>query len=241
MHSTAKNTRFALYGIKLICRKNRKFYFYLAFTILKIKMPISPIHCLTWDCSPLSHIEQVEQLLDAGANWIQLRQKKGTNTEKLQIAKKAVSLTQKYNATLIINDSPQIALESGANGVHLGLSDVPVEEARKLLGKNAIIGGTANTQIQALQRLRENCNYIGLGPWKATRTKENLSEILGEDGIRKISSLNLKVPIIAIGGIIPADVSKIMSLGVHGIAVSSGIVGAKNIKKAFEEYFFVQC
>jgi thiamine-phosphate pyrophosphorylase len=199
-------------------------------------MPISPIHCLTWDCSPLSHLEQVEQLLDAGANWIQLRQKKGTDAEKLQIAKKAVNLAQKYNATLIINDSPQIALESGANGVHLGLSDMPVEEARKLLGKNAIIGGTANTQVQVLQRLRENCNYIGLGPWKATQTKENLSEVLGEDGVKKISSLNLKIPIIVIGGIVPADVSKIMSLGVHGIAVSSGIVGAKNIKKAFEEY-----
>jgi thiamine-phosphate pyrophosphorylase len=196
-------------------------------------MLISSLHCLTWDNSPLSHLEQIERLLDAGTNWIQLRQKRGTETEKLIIAKNAVKLAKKYNAILIINDSPQIALESGADGVHLGLTDMPVEEARKLLGKNAIIGGTANTQLQVLQRVTENCDYIGLGPWKDTRTKENLSEILGEDSIKRISSLNLKIPIIVIGGIVPADVSKIMLLGVQGIAVSSGIVGAKDIKSAF--------
>ena len=196
-------------------------------------MLISPLHCLTWDNSPLTHLEQVEQLLDAGANWIQLRQKRGTYAEKLQTAKAAARLTQKYNATLIVNDSPQIALESSADGVHLGLADMPVEKARKLLGKNAIIGGTANTQLQVLQRVTENCDYIGLGPWKATKTKENLSEILYETDIKRISSLKLKIPIIVIGGIVPADVSKIMSLGVQGIAVSSGIVGAKDIKSAF--------
>jgi thiamine-phosphate pyrophosphorylase len=174
--------------------------------------------------------------LDAGANWIQLRQKNGLELEKLRTAIATVSLCQKYKATLIINDSPQIALESGAAGVHLGLEDYPTLEARKLLGKDAIIGGTANTQLQVLQRVTEGCDYIGLGPWRATRTKENLSEILGEEGIKKVLSLNLKIPIVAIGGIIPHDVQKILSLGVHGIAVSSGIVAAKNIKAAFKEY-----
>jgi thiamine-phosphate pyrophosphorylase len=174
--------------------------------------------------------------LDAGANWIQLRQKNGSEQEKLKTAMSAASLCQKYKATLIINDSPQIALESGADGVHLGLKDYPIPEARKLLGKNAIIGGTANTQLQALQRVTENCDYIGLGPWKLTQTKENLSEILGEEGIKKGLDLGLKIPVIAIGGISPADVPKILSLGVYGIAVSSGIVVAKNIKAAFKEY-----
>ena len=197
---------------------------------------ISHLHCLTWDGSPLTHLEQVEQLLDAGANWIQFRQKKGLEKEKLKNAAMAVSLCKKYKATLIINDSPQIALESGADGVHLGLKDCPIPEARKLLGKQAIIGGTANTQLQALQLVTEACDYIGLGPWKLTQTKENLSEILGEAGIKKVLELHLKIPVIAIGGIIPADIPKILSLGVYGVAVSSGIVAAKNIKAAFKEY-----
>jgi thiamine-phosphate pyrophosphorylase len=199
-------------------------------------MHISPLHCITWDASPLAHLEQVKQLLDAGANWIQLRQKKATEREKLQTAIAAAKLCQEYRAILIINDSPQICLESGANGVHLGLSDCPIPEARKLLGKDAIIGGTANTQLQALQRVTENCDYIGLGPWRVTKTKENLSEILGEIGIKKVTDMNLKIPVIAIGGIALRDVNRVLSLEVQGIAVSSGIVAAKNIKKAFSLY-----
>ncbi|MCL2283370.1 MAG: thiamine phosphate synthase [Fibromonadales bacterium] len=191
------------------------------------------LQCLTWDGSPLAHLEQVKQLLDAGATWIQLRQKNAKEQEKLRTAISAAKLCQACKATLIINDSPQICLESGANGVHLGLNDCPVPEARKLLGKEALIGGTANTPEQAMQREREGCNYIGLGPWRATRTKENLSEILGESGIKKVMDLNLKIPVIAIGGIAPGDVKRILSLGVQGIAVSSGITGAMDLKQAF--------
>jgi len=197
---------------------------------------ISNLHCLTWDGSPLTHLEQVRQLLDAGANWIQLRQKNGLEQEKLKTATIAASLCKKYKATLIINDSPKIALESGADGVHLGQKDCPIPEARKLLGKLAIIGGTANRQLQALQLVTEGCDYIGLGPWKPTQTKENLSEILGEAGIKKVLDSHLKIPVIAIGGITPSDVPKILSLGVHGIAISSGIVAAQNIKAAFRAY-----
>jgi len=190
------------------------------------------LQCLTWDNSPLTHIEQIQQLLDAGANWIQLRQKKAEECEKLQTAISAAALCQKYKATLIINDSPQICLESGANGVHLGLWDYPALEARKLLGKDAIIGGTANTPEQAKQRELEGCNYIGLGPWRTTQTKENLSEVLGEAGIKKVVDLNLKIPIIVIGGVVEKDVKRILSLGVQGIAVCSGIVGATDLKIA---------
>jgi thiamine-phosphate pyrophosphorylase len=199
-------------------------------------MIISPLHCLTWDNAPFPHLEQVKQLLDAGVNWIQLRQKNRTEREKMQTATAAATLCEKYKSILIINDSPQICLESGANGVHLGLKDCHVSEARKLLGEYAIIGGTANTPEQARQRKSEGCNYIGLGPWRTTQTKENLSEILGETGIKNVVDLNLKIPIIAIGGIALQDIEKIIPLGVQGIAVSSGIVAAENIKEAFKKY-----
>jgi thiamine-phosphate pyrophosphorylase len=194
---------------------------------------ISRLHCLTWDGSPFSHIEQVQRLLDAGSNWIQLRQKRGCEKEKLLAAKEAAKLAQSYKAILIVNDSPQIALESGASGVHLGLGDCPVSDARKLLGEHAIIGGTANTPLQAKQRQTEGCDYIGLGPWRATSTKENLSEVLGESGVKRVAAMNLGVPVVVIGGIAVQDVKKIFELGVHGIAVSSGIVAAGNIKAAF--------
>jgi len=188
------------------------------------------LQCLTWDGAPLPHLDQVRKLLDAGAAWIQLRQKKGTEWEKLQTAIAAAEYCRKYGATLIINDSPQICLDSGANGVHLGLKDCPVSKARELLGKDAIIGGTANTPEQAKQRESEGCDYIGLGPWRATRTKENLGEILGDSGIKKVTSLNLKIPVIAIGGITLQDIGKILALGVQGIAMSSGILSQTPIR-----------
>jgi thiamine-phosphate pyrophosphorylase len=194
---------------------------------------ISPLHCLTWDGSPFSHLEQVQKLLDAGSNWIQIRQKRGGEREKLLMAKEAVKLAQGYGATLIVNDSPQIALESGASGVHLGLGDCPVSEARKLLGKHAIIGGTANTPLQAKQREIEGCDYIGLGPWRATGTKENLSEVLGESGVRNALAMKFGIPVVVIGGIVPEDIGKILELGAHGVAISSYIVASEDIKHAF--------
>jgi thiamine-phosphate pyrophosphorylase len=171
--------------------------------------------------------------LDAGANWIQLRQKNAGEKEKLLTAKQAVKLAQSYKTVLIVNDSPQIALESGASGVHLGLNDCPVSEARSLLGKNAIIGGTANTPEQAKQREQEGCSYVGLGPWRRTQTKENLSKVLGENGVKKAIAMNLGIPAIVIGGVTPEDIGKILSLGASGVAVSSYIVGSSDIKKAF--------
>ena len=189
------------------------------------------LQVLTWDNVGISHLEQVERLLDAGADWIQLRQKNVEN--KLKTAIQAVKLCRKYNATIIINDSAEIALESGASGVHLGLSDMNPTEARKILGKNAIIGGTCNTKEHALQRISQGCDYIGLGPYRFTCTKENLSTPLTKETIKDIAKLS--IPTILIGGITKADIEEIFSLGVQGIAVSSAIVAAKDLEGAFNE------
>ncbi len=202
------------------------------------------LQVITWDGSPYSHAEQVNVLLEAGACWIQLRQKQGSFEEKKRVAVLCAEMCQKKQAILIINDDPYLCLESGASGVHLGLNDMPVSEARTLLGENYIIGATANTVTQVVSRTEQGADYIGLGPYRHTGTKENLSAILGETGVKAVAAEYRKrralglctVPFVVIGGITAADTSQIHSLGACGIAVSSAIVGQKDIAKACREF-----
>jgi thiamine-phosphate pyrophosphorylase len=131
------------------------------------------------------------------------------------------------NSLLIINDDAAIALESGADGVHLGQKDMAVEDAREMLGKKAIIGGTANTCEEAVALSASGVDYIGLGPFRFTRTKQQLAPILGLDGLQSVvKALHIHqaaLPVFAIGGITEADVIPILETGVYGIAVSSAI------------------
>jgi thiamine-phosphate pyrophosphorylase len=130
------------------------------------------IQVLTWDEVSRSHLEQVQCLIAAGASWIQLRQKKGTYDEKRAVASACVALCKKAAVTLIINDDPCLCLECGADGVHLGLSDMPIAEARALLGPHCIIGGTANTPNQVTSRMDDGADYVGVGPWRFTGLKK---------------------------------------------------------------------
>jgi thiamine-phosphate pyrophosphorylase len=200
---------------------------------------ISSLHCITWDHSGRSHLDQVRTLIQAGADWIQLRQKQGSVQEKLEIARETARLCRDAGTTLIINDDPFLCKECGASGVHLGLQDMPVSEARILLGEQAVIGGTANTPEQALQRFREGCDYIGLGPWRYTGTKENLSPVLGVAGVRKViealRSEQAKIPVIVIGGIVPEDIPEILALGAHGVAMSSVLSADSRLVSASQD------
>ncbi|MNE76174.1 Thiamine-phosphate synthase [compost metagenome] len=128
----------------------------------------------------------------------------------------------------------EIAKEIDADGVHLGLTDTSVAEARKILGPTKIIGGTANTLDDVLQRIEEKCDYVGLGPFRFTTTKEKLSPILGLEGYKQIVSeltgRQVSIPIYAIGGIELIDLEDLKHTGVYGVAVS-GIV-SKSAEKA---------
>jgi thiamine-phosphate pyrophosphorylase len=203
---------------------------------------ISRLHCITWDGASRDHVEQVRLLLDAGADWVQLRQKTGDYAQKLAVARQAKVLCEDAGATLIINDDVQLCLDSEAHGVHLGLLDMPIAEARARMGRFAIIGGTANTPEQVLQRYQDGADYVGLGPWRYTGTKQNLSPVLGSEGIKAalaaLAANNAELPVIAIGGITPADVQAILQLGVHGIAVSSALVAVSDVDRAFTEFYF---
>jgi thiamine-phosphate pyrophosphorylase len=184
-------------------------------------MKISRLHYIT------ANPAHAEKACTGGVDWIQLRVKNKSEEEWKAIAQEAKRICKMHNAKLIINDSVKLAKIIGADGLHLGKEDMPADEARKLLGPDFIIGGTANTfeDIQRLAALK--VDYIGLGPFRFTQTKKNLSPLLGLHGykelIKQCAIENITVPVIAIGGIQLNDVNNIMETGVHGIAVSSAI------------------
>lgn len=172
--------------------------------------------------------KNISNALENGADWVQVRWKNASQSDLLSLSKKAVQLCQKYGAVCIINDAIDIAKQTNADGVHLGLEDESIASARAVLGKDKIIGGTANTATHVQQRIDEGCDYIGLGPFRFTATKEKLSPILGVEGylniIRALSLKNTLIPpIYAIGGIKLSDLDTLMQIGVHGIALSGAV------------------
>lgn len=172
----------------------------------------------------------ISSALNAGVQWIQLRWKNAEYQQVYQLAEKVKLLCEQYNAILIINDYPEIAQQINATGVHLGLNDIPILQAKKILHPHQWIGGTANTLNDVLQRIQEQVTYIGLGPLRYTTTKKNLSPILGFDGYKKIISAlpHSHPPIYAIGGITEKDIPSLLETGVYGIALSSAINKAIN-------------
>lgn len=182
----------------------------------------------------------IKQALGAGCRWVQLRFKNANPGELLALAAEVRELCTETNATFIMNDHPEIAREIGADGVHLGLTDMPINEARRLVGDDKIIGGTANTLKQVLQRAEEGCDYIGLGPLRFTTTKEKLSPVLGYDGYEKIMNefnqyiasqkISVSIPVYAIGGVVAGDIPALLKTGVFGIAVS-GLITHHEDKK----------
>jgi len=200
---------------------------------------ISRFHYLTQDLPDFSHQELAEIACKSGIRWLQLRVKNKTASEWLQIAKDVKQTCDQFQATLIINDNVEITKEVDADGVHLGKSDMSVQEARKILGNNKIIGATANTLEDILEHQKNGANYVGLGPYRFTETKKNLSATLGIDGysqIFKSSNHQIEIPVIAIGGIQLDDVKLLVNAGVYGVAVSSAINLSDDKEKIINDF-----
>ncbi len=193
----------------------------------------SKLQYISQGATARDQLNNIQESLDAGCDWIQLRFKNATTEEIKALAQQVKAVYSSYGATFIINDHPQIAKDIDADGVHLGLQDMPVTEARKIVG-DKIIGGTANTLDDILKGVDEGCNYIGLGPLRFTTTKEKLSPILGLEGYKKImdelEQRKIEIPVYAIGGIVLEDIEAIMQTGVYGVAVS-GIITHHTDKK----------
>ena len=170
------------------------------------------------------------QFLDAGGRWIQLRMKDASAEVIVCRGKEMLALCRKGRAVLVVNDAPQLAVAIGADGVHLGQADMPPIEARRIIGDGAVIGSTANTFEQIAARNDGETDYVGLGPFRFTTTKKNLSPVLGTEGYRTIlgrmRTENIPLPVVAIGGIELPDIPQIMRTGVDGIALSGAIARA---------------
>ena len=209
------------------------------------KTMIDKLQFISNQTKDISHLESIRLALDAGCQWIQLRMKNESPENILETALKAKILTDNYQSKLIINDFPLIAKEVDAYGLHLGLNDMPIPDARKIVGNEMIIGGTANTLEDILNRIHEGADYVGLGPFRFTATKQNLSPIVGLEGYRFLLStlkeLVYSIPVIAIGGINAEDIAAILQTGVHGVAMSGSIIGAINRKDLVQKINEIVC
>lgn len=176
------------------------------------------------------YLDSVRIALAGGCRWVQLRMKGMTDEEVRPVAIEAQKMCRDAGATFIVDDRVELVGELGIDGVHLGKNDMPIGEARKMLGERAIIGGTANTLEDVVAHYEATANYIGCGPFRFTTTKEKLSPLLGLEGYRRIvkgmKEQGINLPIVAIGGIKAEDVAEIMRTGVTGIALSGAILQA---------------
>ena len=177
-----------------------------------------------------SYLDSIQLALEGGCRWIQLRMKDATDDEVRPIAIKAQQLCRQYHATFIIDDRVALVRELGADGVHLGKNDMPIREARQLLGPDFIIGGTANTFEDAKAHYEASADYIGCGPFRFTTTKKKLAPVLGLEGYRsiihQIHEAKIDIPVVAIGGITTADIPAILQTGITGIALSGTVLRA---------------
>lgn len=194
---------------------------------IKMSTSISRLQFITSPSSKHGIMSQIEQVVLGGCNWVQLRMKNEDEKEVEKTALLAFSFCMDNDAKLIINDRVELAARIGADGVHLGKKDMPPSEARQILGPQAIIGGTANTFEDIQELVKQGVDYIGLGPYRFTSTKQNLSPVLGIESYQQIiaqcKEAQIDVPIIAIGGLETEDFKGLFNAGVHGVALSSYI------------------
>ena len=189
-----------------------------------------------------SYIDSAKIALEGSCRWIQLRMKDVSETILEHHALIIQEMCKEYGATFIIDDNVFLAKKINADGVHLGKNDMPITEARRILGDDFIIGATVNTFEDILKitnslsstanSQRPMVNYFGCGPFRFTHTKQKLSPILGIEGykeiVKKKLEQNIDIPIVAIGGIGNADIPHILETGIDGIALSSSILRAEN-------------
>jgi len=179
-------------------------------------------------------LQLIAQAVEGGVTIVQLRGKKWTSREFLEVGMKAVRLLKPKKIPLIINDEVHIALACEASGVHLGQGDMPLRCARELMGKERIIGISVSSADEALAAEKGGSDYIGVGPVFATLSKKDIGSPLGLAGLREIRQ-KVKIPILAIGGISVANVADVIASGADGVAVISAIAAATDPKKAATE------
>ena len=190
------------------------------------------IQFITHETETVGYVEGARMALEGGCRWIQLRMKDASDDEVREAAAEIQPMCKAHDAIFLLDDRVELAKELKADGVHLGKNDMPVDEARRVLGEEFIIGGTANI-FEDIERLaRQGADYIGCGPFRFTTTKKNLAPVIGIEGYRdiieKMKAAGIDLPVVAIGGITADDIDDILATGVRGIAVSGTVLRAEN-------------
>ena len=190
------------------------------------------VQFITHHTDTITYLDSVRIALEGGCRWIQLRMKEASDTQAEEVARQALALCRAAGAVFIIDDRVELAGRLHADGVHLGKADMPVREARRLLGPGFRIGGTANTFEDVLLHYRAGADYLGIGPFRFTTTKQNLSPVLGLEGyvsiLAQMQEAHIELPVVAIGGITYEDIPAILRTGVNGIALSGTILRAND-------------
>ena len=204
-------------------------------------MPLDPTHfpvmCITQDGLSLTHAAQAARLCAAGARWIQLRIKNAGPDDWLATAREVVAICHAHDALCIINDSVDIALAAGADGVHLGKLDPDWREARGRLGSLRIVGGTVNNLEEADQAHAAGClDYVGVGPLRFTTTKQGLAPVLGLDGVIACVVRLDSLPAWVIGGVEAADLPTLRAIGAAGAAVSGALFRQNRIEENYRAF-----
>lgn len=188
------------------------------------------VQFITHTSARYTYADSARLALAGGCRWIQLRMKDAQREEIIATAAEILPLCREVGATFILDDHVELVELTGADGVHLGKNDMPIAEARRQLGHNKIIGGTANTFEDILAHAEAGADYIGCGPFRFTTTKKNLSPILGLEVyariVEQMRQNNISLPIVAIGGIAFEDIPAILQTGVTGIALSGSVLRA---------------
>ena len=190
------------------------------------------IQFITHETETVGYVEGARMALEGGCRWIQLRMKDASDDEVREVAAEIQPMCKAHDAIFLLDDRVELAKELKADGVHLGKNDMPVDEARRVLGEEFIIGGTANTFDDIERLARQGADYIGCGPFRFTTTKKNLAPVIGIEGYRdiigKMEAAGIDLPVVAIGGITADDIDDILATGVRGIAVSGTVLRAEN-------------
>lgn len=180
--------------------------------------------------SKRSHVQVVKELVDGGVRFIQLRDKHRSDRELLRTAIEVARICHRSGAKLIVNDRVDIAVLSGADGVHLGQEDLPIEYVKRIVPGDFIIGVTVHSVREALVAAASGATYLGAGSVFPTKTKENI-KLIGLDGLREIASA-VNIPVVAIGGISLDNVEDVIRMGASGVAVVSAIISKDDIRSA---------
>lgn len=201
---------------------------------------ISKLQYITVEHPVLSPLEQVKHVVAGGCDWIQLRLKSASNEDFYFIAEAVKEFCEEQQVKLIINDHVEIAKAINADGIHIGKNDMAPEEARAIIGPDMILGCTANTYDDVKAIHKTSADYIGLGPLRYTDTKKRLSPVLGLEGYQRILSRcdkeEMKLPIVGIGNVQVDDIYGLLGMGLHGVAVASGIAAEENVAYATSLY-----